>query len=206
MPAGYLIHGFNVSDHGRSTVRRMEPYLRESGYGPQVVGYGWLGMIGVRIQNPRIAKTIAESVQEGDIGVGHSNGCTILALAADAGAPFTGLILINPALPVHRHFAHGLKWVHVYYSTGDLAVAAAMALRILPWNWGGQQWGDMGRRGYTGSDKRVQSFNTGDHRHSDIFAKLDLWGPRMMRNAEIGVSAKGDGPLIEGPLPEGIGE
>lgn len=166
--AAHIVHGFNVRDRGKGTLDLLQPHLNEAGYTVYDRDYGWKGLLGVRIHNARVAQQIANSAQEGDIGVGHSNGCTILAMAADAGAPFDGLILINPALPNDRVFAPRLKWVDVYYSTGDLAVAAAMALRLLPWNWGGHQWGDMGRVGYRGSDPRVRAFEM-DGRHSDIF-------------------------------------
>lgn len=190
MTTAHLVHGFNVRDQGMNTTDRLRPYINDAGMNVCDHDYGWMGLVGVRIFNKRIAEEIANCARKGDIGIGHSNGCTILSLAADAGAALTGLILINPALPPERAFAPQLEWIHVYYSSGDTAVQAARALQVLPWNWSvwgaKPQWGNMGATGYRGEDPRVCSFLTGEHRHSDIFKKLPTWGPTMMANARLG--------------------
>jgi hypothetical protein len=107
--------------------------------------------MGARFLNPRIVRQLISRVGPNDIGLGHSNGCLLLHMAAHFGAPFKGLVYLNPALSSNVPIAPQVKFVHVYSNDGDHAVKFAGILRLLaPWApLGDPIWGDMGVRGYT---------------------------------------------------------
>lgn len=175
MKTAHFVHGFNVSDSGANTTDRLVPFFSAAGYNVHEHDYGWFGLLQVRFLNGRVAKRVAKSVRPGDIGVGHSNGCAILARAA-ALVPFDGLVLVNPALDKDTEFPASLRWIHVYHSNGDAAVSLA---RFLPMH----QWGDMGRVGYCGDDGRVLNFDHSPDGHSDIFkhGRVAEWGPKIVQ-------------------------
>jgi hypothetical protein len=145
----HLLHGFNVSDGGRKTVGQLTPYFELSGHAAKTISYGWIGLMGAWFINPRIAEQLISHVGPDDLGCGHSNGCTVLHRAAHLGAPFRGLIYINPALRQDAAPSSQVKWVDVYFNDGDHAVKLAAILRLLaPWApLGDPLWGDMGARG-----------------------------------------------------------
>jgi hypothetical protein len=150
----HLVHGFNISDGGETTVARLKPYLAESSqYTAQVFSYGWIGLMGAWFLNPRIVKQLMARVGASDIGCGHSNGCTLLHRASHLGAPFIGLIYINAALKSDAAGAPQVEWIDVYSNDGDHVVKFAALLRLLaPWApLGDRLWGDMGTRGSTRS-------------------------------------------------------
>lgn len=159
-----LAHGFNVNDDGKSTIGKLATVLPFPGV--QQVDYGWTGLLGVRVLNPRIAKLVAGMTEPGSVGIGHSNGCDILRRAAALGAPFKHLILINPALDSDISFSDQIEHIDVLHNPTDNVVTAA---KFIPWS----AWGDMGRAGYTGIDPRVVNHDThaqfGATGHSGVF-------------------------------------
>jgi hypothetical protein len=170
----HVVHGFNVTDGGQRTTDRLLPHLQKAGYKTLQHDYGYFGLIQVRLCNGGVAEAIKSITQRGDIGIGHSNGCAILAEAAKRGAPFKGLVFIHPALDDDYLVAPQVEWVHVYHSDKDQAVWFAKLLRF------NHPWGAMGRTGYTGSDERYLNFND-DEPHSGTFENNKLWGPRIVR-------------------------
>jgi hypothetical protein len=180
VPAVHLVHGFNVRDGGARTTDLIAPYFETVGFRPVEQDYGYV-LLTMLVTNRVVANKIAGEVRPGDIGCGHSNGCAVLTRAADAGAPFEGLVLINPALDADIEFAPQLKWVHVYYNQDDGAVKWA---ELIP-DWLNQRWGNMGARGYVGADPRVESINCQRDQgrglpriegHSAIFQHMPAWG------------------------------
>jgi hypothetical protein len=180
MPAVHLVHGFNVRDGGARTTDLIAPYFEKHGFTPVEQDYGYV-LLTMLVTNRVVANKIAGEVRPGDIGCGHSNGCAVLTRAADAGAPFDGLVLINPALDADIEFAPHLKWVHVYYNQDDGAVKWA---ELIP-DWLNQRWGNMGARGYSGKDPRVESIDCQQDQgvglprvegHSTIFQHMPTWG------------------------------
>lgn len=145
----HLLHGFNVSDGGEKTVAQLKPYTEAADLSAHIYSYGWIGLMGAWFLNPRIVKQFLPRVGSGDIGCGHSNGCALLHKAAHLGAPFSGLIYINPALRPDAARAPQVEWINVYFNDGDHAVKVAAMLRLLaPWApLGDPLWGDMGARG-----------------------------------------------------------
>ena len=99
------------------------------------------------------------------------------------GAPFAGLVFINPALDVDRAIAHQVGWIHVYHNKGDAPVETSEILDWLPWNWrSGHPWGSMGNGGYAGADARYRNFDCGlsfppVSGHSAIFQQMAKYGP-----------------------------
>ncbi len=183
-PRVILLHGFNVRDEGERTVGKLAPYFAAAGFAVKRPRYGWLGLLGVRALNGKFARLIADLSEPGDILVGHSNGCAIGAEAADLGAQFSQLVLINPALDSDRAFpvSEYLRAIHVWHSPSDSPVWAA---KFLPWH----SWGDMGAVGYNGrTDIRVRNYNkesgyqVSSSEHSDVFApgKLEFFAPLIV--------------------------
>ncbi len=160
MPVIHLVHGFNVSDRGAKTVARLKPYLESAEFSVHVFLYGWIGPMGVFFLNPRIVKQLAARVGSNDIGCGHSNGCTLLHRAANLGAPFTGLVFVNPALRSEAAYARQLKWIDVYFNDGDNVVKFAAFFRLLaPWApLGDPLWGGMGARGSASSATGLNNY------------------------------------------------
>jgi hypothetical protein len=189
MPVIHLVHGFNVSDGGANTVARLEPYFESREFSVQHFQYGWVGLMGAFFLNPRIVKQLKSRVGSNDIGCGHSNGCTLLHRAANLGAPFTGLVFINPALRPNTTFARHLKFIDVYFNDGDHVVKLAAFCRLLAplAPLGDPLWGDMGARGATTGATRPNSYEP-QGRISRLFFVINdavlsrtwlLWALRM---------------------------
>ncbi|MBE0421987.1 hypothetical protein [Pseudoalteromonas nigrifaciens] len=161
MPKTILIHGFNVSDEGKGTTSKLAPYLNNEEFEVEIFLYGWLGLMGVYFINPRVVKQLLDKVSPGDVGVGHSNGCLILHMAAHYGAPFSKVIYINPALKSNVSFATQIDKVFVIHTDGDMAVKFASWLRaLIPWApLGDPMWGDMGARGHQTKKYQESEYN-----------------------------------------------
>lgn len=162
-----LAHGFNVKDGGKETIDKLLPYLKN--HTVLQADYGFFGLFGVRFFNKNIASVVAGMTPYGAIGIGHSNGSDILLEACRAGANFSRLILINPALDRDTEFPDGmLARIDVLHNKDDRVVDTARLFLFHP-------WGDMGRVGYTGNDKRVRNHETkalfNASGHSDVFNK-----------------------------------
>lgn len=93
----HLIHGFNVRDGGNRSIGTLRDHFVDLG---RVVmqRYGWVGLLRLRRRNERAARMILPWIEEGDILVGHSNGCLICWQLVQAGAKPSMVICIQPAL------------------------------------------------------------------------------------------------------------
>lgn len=142
----FLLHGFNVSDGGVSTVGRLLPLLPDS----KVWSYGWLGLFGVRFFNGRIARMLADSLTDGCVVVGHSNAAAIIhrALQLDNCPSIKRVVLIRPALDSSVEFGDKVERVDVFHHHDDLPVSMS---RFIPCH----EWGDMGAVGYEGDELNV---------------------------------------------------
>lgn len=171
-----LAHGFNVSDGGAGSIDRLLPFLPGT---IQQADYGWTFRARVRLCNKNIAKTIAGMALPRSIGIGHSNGCALLLLAAKYGAPIRHLIFINPALDNDIDIPLQVDRVDVYHTDEDDAVKWA---KYIPFS----IWGDMGREGYKGEDSRVFNHSGtklfGATGHSDIFNYADRLAVHFLEN------------------------
>lgn len=158
-----LIHGFNVRDGGAATIDRLELGLRQRGHtvDKDTADYGWHWLIKVRVGlfHRDAIERIAGALVHADVLITHSNGRNYgekaIALAAEAQPERAWhLISINGArdndAPIHPNISR----LDVIFSRNDKAV---MVSRWLP----GHRWGDEGRVGYQGDDRRVRN-----HDHS----------------------------------------
>lgn len=185
-PRVWLIHGFNVRDGGERTVGTLRPFLEGAGYEVKRFRYGWKGLLGVRFGNDNLARIIADIVDPGDHVIGHSNGACLAKLAADHGAQFGHMVLINPALDADTTFAPSIRKISIWHSPSDGPVKFGA---LLPWH----NWGDMGAIGYRGPyDPRVASFNkengfpVSSSKHSDIFTErcLSYFAPLIVNSLQ----------------------
>jgi len=195
-----LVHGINVWRPGR-TIGKLDSFFEANGIPCVIVYYTFTGILGSRWKNPKIAKRIAEITknikkESGTkiIAVGHSNGCAILHLATkDHAAHIDYLVYLNPALK--RTFAPGVcvKHCDVYHSPHDLPVKMSKwfskVVNKISEKWfNARPWGEMGAKGYKGTDKRMCNFNkekdflVHSETHSDMFRydKIAFYGPKIV--------------------------
>lgn len=161
-----LVHGFNVDDNGEQTVNKLEKYVNKEIYNVLHGDYGYFGLWGVRFFNKNIAQTIAGMTPPNTVAIGHSNGCAILVRAAEYGAKFSRLILINPALNMDMEFPEQVERIDIFHNIDDTTVSWA---KWLPFH----RWGAMGRYGSISEDPRVFNHETkelfGISGHSAVF-------------------------------------
>jgi len=165
MTSVVLCHGFNVSDGGKDTTDSLRELTEACGYTVLEADYGKFGLFAVRYFSDNVASVIAGMAPSGSVGVGHSNGCNILLQAAEQGASFDKLILINPALDNDFVVPKQVKHVAVICNSEDDVVQLS---KFIPFH----RWGNAGKVGYKGDDDRVKSYEFktgGDNAHSDAF-------------------------------------
>lgn len=162
-PRAHLLHGFNVRDSGAGTVNRLAPALEAAGYEVIMHDFGWRGLLGVRFFNCRRVAQLAAQVDEGDIAIGHSDGCNIINSAAHYGARFRRVVYINPALDADTPLADHIDAALVFADRRDWAVRFSS---WLPWH----RWGRMGAKGPTTDPDRYATIYH-DYGHSGIFKK-----------------------------------
>ncbi len=192
-----LIHGFNVWDGGRATVGRLRPFLSANGIPSLSINYGYVGLIGTRLRNGKIAERVARATRVAVDGgfrpvvIGHSNGCAIAHLAMQQvwSECSASVIYINPALTSDAELAPAVSQLAVWHSPSDKPVRWS---KWLPTS-DARPWGEMGAVGYTGDDTRVTNYNkelmeppsTG---HSDLFSDelLPFYGPLLAAGVVMG--------------------
>lgn len=181
----YLVHGFNVSDHGAGSIDTMAPYFEEAGLTIKQVDYRRALLARVRLCSKAEAQMLAGLVEPGSVGIGHSHGCALLHMACEFGAPFKELIYINPALNKNALRAPQVEWRHVWHSPSDVPVrAAALLFKHI--------WGKMGAVGYQGPQDdftinydKENDYDISSDEHSDVFqgAKRKFFGPEIRSQA-----------------------
>jgi len=170
-----FVHGFNDPSEGSKNIDLLAPYAKKKGYNPitQDMDYGWRGLFGVRFKNDDTAKRLIDLYQEGDIVVGYSNGCDIIAQAIEAGLQAKHCIFIHPALRADWTPPHDspIVWIDVYYSEHDKATRAARWLRWLSRLnplLDEHRWGNMGTIGPTSLNKAFHSHDDGCNHYNWI--------------------------------------
>ena len=139
-----LVHGFNVPDNGTNTIDRLVPALKAKGYDVDSTGadYGWSGLLLTWLFNEARADKLVDLFRKGDILIGHSNGCAIIARAIDAGMPVQHVIFIHPALdndwepPKYS----AVERIDVYYSENDEPTKWAARIPCVLWGRYGHCW------------------------------------------------------------------
>ena len=96
--------------------------------------------MGVRFCNDNTAAVIASTIEPDSTIIAHSNGAALVHEAAELGARFSHVILINPALDKHLEIENA-KRTTVYYAPSDPWTKLAA---FIPFS----NWGNMGAKGY----------------------------------------------------------
>lgn len=166
MSTVYLVHGFNVKDGGRASVGRLRRGLQARGHEVRMIKYGFMQRLRVRGCTDGVAHTIASLIPPYSNVVAHSNGANVINRAAELGASFNRVWLINPALDDDIALPRTHK-VHVFHAPSDPWTRLA---RFIPFS----DWGRQGQIGYTGDSPRYTNTNldalTGrEVKHSGIF-------------------------------------
>lgn len=147
-----IVHGFNVSDKGRSTTGRLAALMRHRGYEVCSFSTGWRGLIGVRVGNKRRAQQLAAMVRPGDWLIGHSDGNNLIDQAlhelASLDAGRVNCVYFNPALDKDTALAAIVSRCLVFHTPSDRVVWLSKFLRFHP-------WGEMGRTGYRAADEAL---------------------------------------------------
>lgn len=172
----HFIHGA-FDPNGSRFIDWLAPYFGERGYATNTkFDYGWTGIFSAFFLNDRWARLLTAQVRPGDIGVGHSNGCAILARATDLGAPFRELLFLHPALDRGARIDPHVERITVFHAPSEIPTLLARFIPMHP-------WGDMGRVGYRGSDPRFVSINTETANEHPVFGHTgegrnpEFWGP-----------------------------
>lgn len=146
----YLAHGFNVRDP-RLFFKLGQAFAAQN-HEVVEIDYGHTLLLGARRAVRVEGRRLAESVKPGDMAIGHSNGCPLIAHALDLGAPLRQVMLVNPAMDKHRTLP-GVERADIYYAEDDRVVTFGKYLRwFSPLRLIGKEttWGEMGRTGYRG--------------------------------------------------------
>ena len=155
----HLLHGIHTSKNSRRLLSMREDIEAGSGIETVYHEYGDIWAINTWWKNPIIAKRFLPLVKPGDVLVGHSNGCAIGMRMLRLGAPAVGLVCLNGALLDNIPVPEQLRFMHVYYNSGDTVVGLTrtpvVRLSFDP------LWGTMGRTGYVGEDKKVWKLDCG---------------------------------------------
>jgi len=168
-----LVHGF--ASNGEGSIHLLAPYFEAAGYSVRLMDYLWTGLLGVRLCNAKIAKAVSQLIPRAAVGVGHSNGCAILAAASRCGAPFSQLVFLDPALDPDAAVGPEVERIHVWTARKDWALKLAKLLIAHP-------WGDMGAKGYIGSDRRFINHGMSVQGHNALFdqGNLEFFGPLIV--------------------------
>jgi pimeloyl-ACP methyl ester carboxylesterase len=183
----HLIHGIHTE--GASPVQGLIPYLNAAGFQVKYPDYGYILGLETRVVNPIVVNSLDCYMQDGDILIGHSNGCAIIyELLNRQAAVYGGAILINAALNQRITLPPGCPWIDVYFNPGDTVTEAAKIGALLGVD--DLIWGEMGHGGYIGTDPKINNINCGSTSgmpmvsgHSDFFtaSKLLDWSQFLIK-------------------------
>jgi hypothetical protein len=179
----HLCHGIHTPEHNPA-VMGLIPFLEAVGFEVLFPDYPWIAGLATRILNPIITSCIRPYLKEGDIWVGHSNGCAIGYDLMHDGAPISGAVFINGALNPRLIRPPQVRKIGVLYNSGDKITEAAQLAEYL--HLVDSSWGELGHTGYEGEDSSIENFNCdlqpgmpALYGHSDLFTPVHLakWGP-----------------------------
>lgn len=193
-----ITHGFNSQKHA-VWLGELGRCIEADGYATVSANYGHVWLFGVASATDDLAREIASMALPGDVAVGHSNGCTGIHKAMiDYGANIERAFFINPSLPRDPVLPPWLRHVDVFYAPNEIATLAGTL-----WAWANpmnligasNNWGPMGRWGYSGDDERVTNINLGQVGHSGA-----LEFNRRQRLADVIVDRIEGGPKPDEPI------
>jgi pimeloyl-ACP methyl ester carboxylesterase len=191
----HLIHGFNVRDNGGKTTGALAEFLRG-----EVIEhpYGWgrfplmlPRLFFVGDTNRRAISRIADSIQDGDFIIAHSNGCLIAwELCIMLPGKIAGVVCVNPSMRGDTTWPIDVP-VLCLYNSRDWVVQLGRAWSRLV-SLGGfhfHGWGAAGRYGFWGLPPGSDQIDVAEHRqfpstgHSAIFKPpvLVFWATVIRR-------------------------
>lgn len=183
----HLLHGIHTG--GPSPIEGLIPYLAP--YAIAYPDYGYILGLETREVNPAVVGTLKPYIANGDILIGHSNGCAIsydLMHKLDH-LELGGAIFINAALEQNIVRPGCCPWIDVYYNAGDEITEAAKVGAALGID--DPVWGQMGHAGYDGHDPAIMNFDCGRTTgmsvvsgHSDFFNHLGDWGQFLVNRLQ----------------------
>ena len=186
-----FIHGIRTGPD--SPVKHLIPFLSAL-YDTRYVDYGYELAIETRPANPMIEGSIFPFIDDGDIAIGHSNGCAIIYDLIAMKAPLLGAIFINGALQTNIMCPSWMKFMDVYWNQDDDVTEVARIgeeIGIYP-----RDWGQLGHSGYSGTDPKITSIDCGRTSgmpvvsgHSDFFNHLAEWGPFLVSRLQAHLEA-----------------
>jgi len=153
-----LVHGFNVKDGGANTVDKLAPYLITHGITPDTdeADYGYFSLLMVRLRKHSAILRIAKALEHSDAVVTHSNGANYamkaLRLVHKEGIK---VVHLSPACNSNTPFPKAVERGWVFFTHSDFWVWLSGFLPFHP-------WGQMGWRGYTGEDPRIENVDFTD--------------------------------------------
>jgi hypothetical protein len=178
----HLIHGVHNSGTA-CPIEGLVPYL--TGYDVKYPDYGWIAGVETRLVNPIIVGSLKPYINDGDILIGHSNGCAIAYELMRMGANVSA-VFINAALEQDIVRFKWVPWIDVYFNSGDEATELAKIAEEI--GIVDLHWGEMGHSGYAGTDPKITNIDCGRtlplpvvSGHSDFFTPehLAVWGPYL---------------------------
>ena len=160
----FIVHGFNSRKHAvwMSELARL---IEAGGYEIVIANYGNTGLFSVALETERVAREIASVATDGDVAIGHSNGCTAIHRSMQKyGANIERTFYLNASIDTRVELPPWMESMDVFYAPNEIAtIAGAVWGTIWP---PAREWGAMGRYGYKGDDERVSNHNLGDVGHS----------------------------------------
>lgn len=141
-----IAHGFNVSDNGAGTTARLAAKFREDPrYEVTEFETGERGFMDVRLKNPRLSQELARLVKDGDIIIGHSDGCNLIDKALHAKDSLhpgrVRCVYLNPALDRDTALSGIVDKCLVFHTESDKVVLVSKYRPFFA-------WGEMGMKGY----------------------------------------------------------
>lgn len=163
----HILHGFNVRDNGKTTVARLIPELTRNGIQCVQHKWGWRGLFGTWFFNKKLVDRLMEDMNDGDDVIGHSDGGNIAFWAAERGAKFRRMLMINPAIDNDKELPKQVELCVVFHDPKDLTVRVSA---WIPFN----RWGRGGATGLLSKDPRIVNIPHG-YCHSGIFKTYDRY-------------------------------
>lgn len=175
-----IVHGFNVSDGGKSTTGRLAALMHRNYTVIRFKTQWKRGLLrdlwSVRHRNEKRAKALASIIRPGDLLIGHSNGCALIDMAlhqlASLHPATVKVAYFNPALDKDAPLAANVEKCLLFYTPSDHTVWKAKLLPFHP-------WGEAGRTGYKAKDESLcdpryesisyESLGYANLKHSGVF-------------------------------------
>lgn len=163
-PIVFLLHGFNIFDGGKSTMGKLVPFLETDGFETHEMTYGYFGLLSTRFLNDNVARDLAARVLRSQllwpnrsiVVMGHSNGCTIIHLAAKLyGMEVEKAVFLMPALVHTTARSPKIAQRLVFHSMGDWPTRWSRWLPSAEF----RPWGSMGHSGFFGSDHGTENYD-----------------------------------------------